>query len=180
MPARLVLITGGCRSGKSAFALKRAGEHAAGGVFVATCPVLDAEMADRVRRHREERRGRGWDTLEEETAIARAIASCPGGAVVVVDCLTLWVNNIMFQREKEGGAAPSEDELAVLAKEFAAACLARDGLVVAVANEVGLGIVPDNAMARRFRDLAGRVNQTVAALADEVYFMVSGLPMRIK
>lgn len=180
MPVRLAFITGGCRSGKSAFALRRAGERAGAGVFVATCPVLDEEMAERVRRHRDERRGRGWATVEEETAIAEAVAACPAGATVVVDCLTLWVSNVMFRREREGGAAPTEDEMAALAERFAAACLSRDGLVVAVANEVGLGIVPENALARRFRDLAGRVNQTVAAMADEVHFMVSGLPLRIK
>lgn len=174
---QLVLITGGCRSGKSSFALRLAGPE--GGVFLATSPVLDDETAYRVQRHREERAGRGWQTVEEETAVARALSQCPDGATVLLDCLTLWVNNLLFEGE-QSGKLPGEDEIAARAEELADAALARSGRTLMVTNEVGLGIVPDNALARRFRDLSGRVNQTLAARADAVYFMVAGLPTRIK
>lgn len=175
--ARLILITGGCRSGKSSFALRLAGDG--GGIFLATCPVLDGEMADRVRRHREERAGSGWETVEEETAVAEALWRCPDDAVVLLDCITLWVNNLMFEGE-ESGEWPGEEELAVRAGELADAALARNGRTIVVTNEVGLGIVPENAAARRFRDLTGRVNQTLAERADAVYFLISGLATRIK
>lgn len=179
MSGRLVLILGGCRSGKSAFALKHAAELGAGGTFIATCPVLDDEMRERIRRHREERRGLDWDTVEEETDLAGAVAGRRPEGVVLIDCLTLWVNNLMHYGDV-AGKPPGEDDVAALAVRVADAALARRGTTVAVANEVGLGVVPDNSLARRFRDLAGRVNQTVAARADEVYFMVAGLPTRIK
>lgn len=176
---RLVLVTGGCRSGKSAFALDYVEKTGLAKTFLATCPVLDEEMADRVRRHREERRGRGWETVEEERELARAVSEVAPGRAVLVDCLTLWVNNIIFHGEV-GGRLPDEDEAASRASAFVQTCRERSGTVVAVTNEVGLGIVPDNPLVRRFRDLAGRVNQTVAAGADEVYFLISGLPTRIK
>ena len=180
MPSRLILILGGCRSGKSSYALECASRFGPGGVFVATCPVLDGEMEERVRRHREERRGLGWDTLEEQVDLPGALAGCPAGATVLVDCLTLWVNNVMYRREVDGAAMPDEDEMAALAGRFADAAAARSGATIAVGNEVGLGVVSDNVLARRFRDLAGRVNQVLAKRADEVYFMVAGLPTRIK
>lgn len=179
MESRLVFVTGGCRSGKSAYALRLAEKNEGTRCFVATCPVLDAEMADRVRRHREERRGNGWRTIEEEVDVAGAIASCPEAAVVLVDCLTLWVNNLMYRAELDGRLL-GEDDAFRAAGEFCAAAHERPGMVIAVANEVGMGIVPENAAARRFRDLAGRVNQTVAACADEVFFLVAGLPMKVK
>lgn len=179
MPGKLVLVLGGCRSGKSAFALRHAAGLGAGGTFIATCPVLDDEMRGRIRRHREERRGLDWDTVEEETELAGAVAGCRPDGTVLVDCLTLWINNIMHYGDL-AGKPPGEDDAAELAGRFVDAAMARTGTTVAVANEVGLGVAPDNALARRFRDMAGRVNQTVAARADEVYFMVAGLPTRIK
>lgn len=179
MAGRLVFVLGGCRSGKSAFALKYADDLGGGRTFIATAPALDDEMRERIRRHQSERGGRGWKTVEEETRLAGAVSDCPPGDAVLVDCLTLWVNNIMHY-ESLAGKNPGEDDLAALASAFADAASARDGVTVAVANEVGLGVAPDNALARRFRDLAGRVNQTVAARADEVYFMVAGLPTRIR
>ncbi|MCD8139700.1 MAG: bifunctional adenosylcobinamide kinase/adenosylcobinamide-phosphate guanylyltransferase [Planctomycetaceae bacterium] len=174
---RVILVTGGCRSGKSSFALHLA--DTAGGVFLATSPVLDDETADRVRRHQEERSGRGWETVEEETAVAEALRQCPDDAVVLLDCLTLWVNNLVFEAE-QSGELPDEDYMAARAEELASAARSRSGKTIMVTNEVGMGIVPDNPMARRFRDLAGRANQTMAAQADAVYLLVSGLPVRIK
>lgn len=178
-PARLVLVLGGCRSGKSSFALRFAEGRPGRKIFVATCPVLDDEMAKRILRHRREREGRGWETIEEEIDLRGAVAGCDREATVLVDCLTLWTNNLQYRCETAGRLL-EEDAAARRAAELADAALARSGLTVAVANEVGLGIVPGDAVSRRFRDCAGRINQTIAARADEVHFMVAGLPVKVK
>ncbi len=178
--SRLVLVTGGCRSGKSAFALRYVEENATERIFLATCPVIDAEMSRRIDRHQKERYGRNWQTHEEETEIARALGGFPNGAGVLLDCLTLWVNNLMYRAEQQGAKWPEEDAVETAAAAFIAAARARDGLTVAVTNEVGLGVVPDNQAARRFRDLVGRVNQTIAGRADKVYLLVSGISIRVK
>ncbi len=179
MDAGLVLVTGGCRSGKSAFAQTYVEDRVSGPkTYIATCPILDQEMDERIARHRQEREGRNWTTLEEETALANVVTSAPSGPLLI-DCLTLWICNCQYHAER-GGTQLHEDDATQLACEAAAACRARDGLSVVVTNEVGLGIVPDNAEARLFRDLAGRVNQAFASAADEVYLLVSGLPVRIK
>lgn len=179
MPTRLILVAGGCRSGKSRFARQLAEEAGGERYFVATAPISDPEMEYRARRHRVEREAGGWKTLEEQIAVAAVIASLPPRATVLLDCLTLWVNNILFAGE---GAErlPMEDDLAAAADALVLAARTREGLTVAVANEVGMGIVPENALARRFRDLAGRVNQVVAEAADQVYFMTCGIPTRIR
>lgn len=179
MDSRLVLVTGGCRSGKSSFAQRYVEERAGEKVYLATCPVFDGEMAARVLRHRREREGAGWTTVEEETELARAVAGAPAGAAILIDCLTLWVNNLMFRAERNGGDI-DEDAVTRLAGLVADACRSRSGIAVAVTNEVGMGIVPDNALSRKFRDLSGRVNQAFASAADEVYLLVSGIPMRMK
>ncbi len=175
----LTLVTGGCRSGKSRYAQHAAERLAGRRLFLATAPVLDAEMAQRVERHREMRRGRGWETLEETMAVADALRRADGFDVVLCDCLTLWVNNLLYtaalaNRELE------EDEMARLAREVCAAARAGNAQVFLVSNEVGLGIVPGDALSRRFRDLAGRCNQEVAAAADSVVMLISGIPMHIK
>ena len=175
--AVIALITGGCRSGKSRYALERAEAGEEGSrIFIATCPRIDDEMEERIRRHQREREGRGgWQTVEEQTDLVRALRDADA-PIVVVDCLSLWVNNMMYA---DGGRV-DEDDVSDRCERFLDACRGREGTVVAVTNEVGLGVVPDNALARRYRDLLGRCNQTVAAGADEVVFMVSGIPIRIK
>lgn len=180
MTPRLVLVTGGCRSGKSAFAQRYVEERFAESpkIYLATCPVLDDEIAARINRHQRERDNRNWSTIEEQTDIVRALAGAPEGPVLI-DCLTLWTSNHMHRAEQSGKEL-TEDSMAVAARAAAAACVARGMLVVAVTNEVGMGIVPENRVARQFRDLAGRVNQAFAAAADEVHLLVSGLPIRIK
>ena len=173
--AVIALITGGCRSGKSRYALERGESVEAGSrTFIATCPRVDAEMSERIRRHQREREGRGWQTVEEQTDLVRALRDTDA-PIVVVDCLSLWVNNLMY-----ADGETDEDSVADRCERFLEACGGREGTVLAVTNEVGLGVVPDNALARRYRDLLGRCNQTVAAGADEVVFMVSGIPNRIK
>ncbi|RLJ68331.1 bifunctional adenosylcobinamide kinase/adenosylcobinamide-phosphate guanylyltransferase [Sulfurisoma sediminicola] len=169
------LILGGARSGKSALALRRAEAFAQSGhavAWLATAQALDAEMAGRIARHRDERPA-GWRTLEEPLRLAQALHDCASdGACVVVDCLTLWLTNLMLAED----AGLLERETAALL----AALPVLPGEVILVANEVGLGIVPDNALARRFRDEAGRLNQAVAALCERVTFVAAGLPLVLK
>lgn len=171
MPFARLLVLGGARSGKSGYA-QRLAEAAAPApwTFVATAEAGDAEMAARIAAHRRER-GAGWHLVEAPHALAPALAAAARpGAVVLVDCLTLWLSNRLL----------AEADLEAEAEELAACFAAAAGTVICVANEVGLGIVPDNALARRFRDAAGRLNQRIAAAADRVVFMTAGLPLAAK
>lgn len=177
--SRLVLTTGGCRSGKSAHAQALAESLPGPRAYVATCPVIDAEMRRRVDAHRLDREGRGWTTVEEPLELAGAIRSAEHHPVILVDCLTLWVNNLAYEAEL-AGIDLAEGTVAARAAELAQAARQHGGTVIFVTNEVGMGIVPDNKSARRFRDLAGRVNQTIAAACDEVVLLVSGIPVSIK
>jgi adenosylcobinamide kinase/adenosylcobinamide-phosphate guanylyltransferase len=165
------LVLGGARSGKSAFAQKAA-ETAVGvgrPVLIATGQAFDDEMADRIARHRADR-GESWITVEAPLALPAAIAALPADAATVVDCLTLWLSNLLMA-ERDIEAAATELVAA------AAACPARLWLV---SNEVGLGLVPETPLGRRFRDEAGRLHQRLAATVDEVYFVAAGLPLRLK
>jgi adenosylcobinamide kinase/adenosylcobinamide-phosphate guanylyltransferase len=163
----VVLVGGGSRSGKSRHALdlaRRAGPRRG---FLATAQALDAEMRDRIARHQAERAG-AFQTIEEPLEIAAAIrAHAAGLDAIVVDCLTLWLSNLLL-----AGRRPDVDEL--LSAAGAAPCC------VFVTNEVGCGVVPETELGRRFRDLAGSVNQRIAARADEVYWMAFGIPLRLK
>lgn len=165
------LVLGGARSGKSAFAQNAAESAASTGrpVMIATGQAFDDEMAQRIARHQADR-GESWTTLEAPLALPEAIAALPADAVAVVDCLTLWLSNLMLaERDVEAAAG----ELV----EAVAACPARLWLV---SNEVGLGIVPETPLGRRFRDEAGRLHQRLARVADTVYFVAAGLPLRMK
>jgi len=173
------LVTGGSRSGKSEHARRLAEGFPGSRTFIATCPVVDEGMKRRVERHRRERAGAGWATVEEEVDVARALREAAGAGVILVDCLTLWVNNLMEAAEKAGKAF-GEDEMSARANELVAACRAAPAAVILVTNEVGMGIVPDNALARRYRDLVGRCNQVVAAGGDRVTLVVSGVPLVIR
>ena len=163
----LVLLVGGARSGKSRLALDRVAGADGEVVFVATGEAGDEEMAERIERHRRER-PQHWTTVEEPVELGRALTAAPAGAAVVVDCLSLWVANLLELADVEEEAA-----------RVAAAAAARPGLTVAVTNEVGLGIVPDNELARRYRDVLGRVNAIWADAADEAYFVVAGRALRL-
>ncbi len=171
MPFTLVL--GGARSGKSAFAQGAAEALAveSGGrlVMVATAQAFDSEMAERIDRHRQDR-GPAWTTLEAPLDLAGALGGLGAGDVVVVDCLTLWLSNLMLD-ERDVAAAVAQ--LVVGVKRF-------EGRLWLVSNEVGFGIVPDNALARRFRDEAGRLHQALAQAADAVTLVVAGLTLRLK
>jgi adenosylcobinamide kinase / adenosylcobinamide-phosphate guanylyltransferase len=161
------LILGGARSGKTAHALRAAEATDRDLVMIATAEALDAEMAERIARHRAER-GPRWRTLEAPLDLADALEQVGAAETAVVDCLTLWVSNLMH----------AEQDLELAADQLIAALVGRD--VFLVSNEVGLGIVPDNALVRRFRDAAGRLNQQVAAAADRVIFIAAGLPLVLK
>jgi len=165
-----LLVLGGARSGKSAYAESRARALAGDKVYIATAEITDAEMAERIRHH-QDRRGTGWQTIEAPLDLAAAFRKLDApDRIVLIDCVTVWINNLMFHdREVEPAIA-----------DFCAALAAAGGHVVVVSNEVGFGIVPENALARRFRDLAGRANQAIAAAADEVVLVVAGLPLTMK
>ena len=177
--SNLVLVTGGSRSGKSAYALKRALALPVPRAFVATCPVLDDEMRERVRRHQLERQNLKFETLEEPVNLVGAIKRAAACKVILIDCLTLWVNNLLYA-EEQAGRALEEDDLAIRCQNVIKACRRNPGTVLLVTNEVGMGIIPDNPLARRFRDLAGLCNSTFAAAADEVWLCVSGILLKVK
>jgi adenosylcobinamide kinase/adenosylcobinamide-phosphate guanylyltransferase len=164
-----ILITGGARSGKSTRAEVRARMFAGKPVYIATAEPLDSEMSERIVKHRA-RRGSDWLERESPLELVAALIETDGSGARLVDCLTLLLSNLMHA-ERDW-----EKEAALLAETLAR----QKSPVVLVTNEVGLGIVPDNALARRFRDAAGILNQMVARAADEVEFVVAGLPMRVK
>ena len=165
----VILITGGARSGKSRRAETRTRGFPGQPVYVATAEALDAEMDARIAKHRA-RRGADWIEREVPLDLVPALVATDGGGARLVDCLTLWLSNLMHaERDWEHEVS-----------ELAAALPRLKSPVVFVTNEVGLGIVPDNALARSFRDAAGIMNQIIADVADEVEFVVAGLPMKLK
>ena len=177
--AELILITGGSRSGKSLFAQNMAEGMCGPRLFIATCPRTDSEMDERISRHIAGRQGRGWQSVEEPLYPVNVLKGCAPETIVLLDCLTLWVNNLMHDAEKSEKRL-SEDDVSRLAEELARQVKKHLGTVIMVSGEVGLGIVPDNALARRYRDLVGQCNQVVARLADKVYLVSCGIPVRIK
>ena len=166
--SRVTLVLGGARSGKSRFAEGLAREVSGPKTYIATAEAFDDEMRQRIALHRQQRAGDGWSTLEAPLDPASAIASA--GGFVLLDCVTVWLGNLMHHERD-------------LRAEVAKLCAALEGCpnrVILVSNEVGLSIVPENAMARRFRDEQGFANQRIAEVADEVFFVAAGLPLRLK
>lgn len=168
MTAYLTLVLGGARSGKSSHAEGLIAEQTPPWTYVATAQAFDAEMRERIAAHRA-RRNANWRTVEAPLDLASALEQA-GKAPLLVDCLTLWLTNLML----------AEQDLPACIAAFERALASREAATVVVGNEVGLGIVPDNALARRFRDEAGTLNQRIAARADRVLFMVAGLPITVK
>jgi adenosylcobinamide kinase/adenosylcobinamide-phosphate guanylyltransferase len=170
---RLIVVGGGARSGKSRFALARAESLGRRRAFVATAEALDGEMADRIRRHRQDR-GPGFETIEEPLELAAALERAYQTAdVVVVDCLTFWVSNLLM-----GGASPPD--LAAAFDRLVAVLQRRPIAVILVSNEVGMGLVPETPLGRGFRDAVGVLHQRLAAEADELYVGVMGQLLRLR
>jgi len=165
----LTFIIGGARSGKSAHAETMATALPPPWIYIATAQAYDDEMRERIALHRS-RRGEGWTTIDAPLDLAGALEALPDNQPVLVDCLTLWLTNHML----------AEHDLDLECRRLAEVLARPRGSWFAVSNEVGQGIVPDNALARRFRDAAGRLNQQVAAVADTVLLMVAGLPLKVK
>jgi len=169
---QIILITGGARSGKSKYAEQRAGEMGDRRLYIATAEVKDEEMEQRIAEHKK-RRGNAWATVEEPVELSSALLAQRGRTdCVLVDCLTIWLSNLLLHRD----AKFAEEKVETLVETLPRL----DFHVVLVTNEVGWGIVPDNPLARQFRDLAGWVNQRMAAIATEVILTVAGIPMVAK
>jgi adenosylcobinamide kinase/adenosylcobinamide-phosphate guanylyltransferase len=176
---QMILITGGSRSGKSSYAQNAAESLNSSRLFLATCPVIDEEMTGRIQKHQQERSGRGWDTIEEPVSLAAAIEKASAYETVLVDCLTLWINNLMYVFENNHKSI-TESDISLECEKLIATSRAHAGTILFVTNEVGMGIVPENASARLYRDLVGRCNQIIAKACHRVVLLVSGQPIEIK
>lgn len=171
MRGKLILVLGGSRSGKSEFAEKIAGSLGGRVFYVATATVRDKEMADRIRLHKE-RRPQSWKTIEEEKDVLSVLKKGRQGDVYLLDCLTVWLTNLLLESKKEAY---------ILEQAVGIASSVKNGIhLVIVSSEVGMGIVPESPLGRIFRDMAGKVNQLFAAKADQVYFTIAGIPVEIK
>jgi adenosylcobinamide kinase/adenosylcobinamide-phosphate guanylyltransferase len=173
---KITFLTGGCRSGKSRHALELAQKFAGDQlIFIATCVPFDEEMKQRVARHKKDR-GKNWITLEVPIELPEAIReNSAQGNVILVDCLTLWVSNLLMQAPES-----TESEIMGFVGDLEQSLQTMQCPAFLVSNEVGTGIVPENKIARQFRDIIGMANQRVAACADEVIWMVSGIPVIVK
>jgi len=173
MFAKKILITGGCRSGKSRYALELAKSISGSKRFIATAEALDDEMRQRIERHQQER-GKDWQTIEEPLELSKIFQQVGKEfGPVVVDCLTLWLSNRLMQEDSRETIMDQMDQALQIISE-------PEATFIFITNEVGDGIVPENKLARKFRDLAGEINQRVAEFCDEVFVMVSGIPVKIK
>ena len=170
--SKVTFITGAVRSGKSGFAVELAKKTKAKVVFLATCRADDNEMRKRVSKHKRSR-PKTWTTIEEYIDLASVIKDLSSHQVLIIDCLTLWVSNLLTI-----GLKPRQISKAI--KEFLAALKAAKVSIIIVSNEVGWGIVPANKMVRDFRDISGKLHQEVAKISDRVYLMVSGIPLKVK
>ncbi len=163
------LVLGGVKSGKSRFALEKAGLYPAPRTFVATAEAFDDEMEAKIAAHRAER-GPGWQTVEAPVELPRALRELPPSSVVLLDCLTVWLGNLLFHgKDLEAYVA----ELLRVLRDFSAP-------LFMVSNEIGLGVLPGSAETRRYAEALGRLNREVARLCDEVYLLVAGCPLRLK
>ncbi len=183
MNNKIIFITGGARSGKSSFALNEASKLKGQKAYIATAEALDSEMKERIEKHKKDR-GSDWNTYEEPLKIASVLSGIKDKyGVVIIDCLTIWLSNIMLQSKQPENAI--NEFLQVLGSLSSSSRLNSlngfNGLnLFIVSNEVGMGIVPDNELTRKFRDFAGILNQKVAEAADDVYLVTAGIPIKIK
>ncbi len=171
--SKLTFITGGARSGKSSYAVDSAVKSEGETAFIATCAFFDKEMEERIARHRKERPD-NWHTYEESyglTGLFKKIGT--EYDIFIIDCVTLFISNLMLKNSDEELIINTVDQLLEMFDNFQCR-------IFVVSNEVGMGLVPDNPLGRKFRDIAGNVNKMIAAKADGVFFIVSGLPLKIK
>jgi len=167
---RTALVLGGARSGKSRFAERLAGESDLQKIYVATGAAHDSEMSERIALHRDQR-GPSWITIEEQTDLVGVLSrDCRPGRVVLVDCLTLWLSNLLF----------ADKDLSVETRRLCESVATLQGPCIFVSNEVGMGIVPENRLSRSFRDAQGRLNQAMAQVCRKVVFVAAGLPVLLK
>lgn len=175
---KLTFIIGGAKSGKSSFALREASRIEGSKAYIATAEALDEEMKERIENHRIER-GSEWETFEEPLSISEVLLKIKAhNSAVLLDCLTIWLSNILLKAEIAGPGHESPEES--IRKFTDTLKQLQDLKLFIVSNEVGAGIVPENKLARRFRDLAGTLNQNVAEIADDVYMVTAGIPVKIK
>lgn len=173
MDKRLIFVTGGCRSGKSQFALDYANRHFQRKLYLATCEPLDEEMVRRIEHHKLSR-GSDWQTVEEPIKIAEVIKQHGNEMqVILLDCVTLWLSNLLMQKKDDREIMNEVDKFIDTIKPTQSS-------FVIVSNEVGMGLVPVEPLGRRFRDLSGMINQKIAEVAQTVVFMVSGIPIFLK
>jgi adenosylcobinamide kinase/adenosylcobinamide-phosphate guanylyltransferase len=173
MGKKVILITGGCRSGKSRYALDYSNQHFSKKLYLATCEALDEEMAQRIAHHKK-MRSPEWQTIEEPLEIVEKTRQYGDDVdVILLDCITLWLSNLLMRRKDDPEIIRETGRLIEAIKQ----CLAS---FIVVTNEVGMGIVPGDPLSRRFRDLSGMVNQKMTEAADRVVFMVSGIPLFLK
>ena len=176
---RHILVTGGSRSGKSKFAEEQAVNLGDPVVYLATAQALDPEMEERIALHRK-RRPADWLTVEAPLDVDLILPRYNDGYTVLLDCLTMYVSNLYFELEANAAAEVLETKLRQKVEVLALAVRTSRANLIIVTNEIGWGVVPDNALARRFRDLAGWANQVLASACNEAYLIVSGIPVRIK
>lgn len=170
--AKIVFVLGGAKSGKSRFACELAGKWGSEVAYVATCLPLDEEMRKKIEEHKK-RRPPGWQTIEEDEDLVSALKQAGGRVVVIIDCLTLLISNLLLK------GVGGEDILGHI-ERFIEGARKQEKKSILVSNEVGMGIVPDNKLARQFREVSGRVSQMVTETSDEAYLLVAGQPIKIK
>jgi adenosylcobinamide kinase/adenosylcobinamide-phosphate guanylyltransferase len=173
MGKKMILITGGCRSGKSRFALDYANQHFSKKIYIATCEALDEEMVQRIENH-QKIRGPEWQTIEEPLEIVGEIGQYRNEVdLILLDCITLWLSNLLTKGNTDLKIIDEINRLVEIMKQTSTS-------LIMVSNEVGMGIVPADPLSRRFRDLSGMANQRIAEVVDMVIFMVSGIPIFLK
>ncbi len=173
MGKKVIFITGGCRSGKSRYALDYVNQHFLKKLYLASCEALDEEMAQRIEHHKK-MRGPEWHTIEEPVEIVDKIRQYGDKVeVILLDCITLWLSNILMKWDSDSRIMDEVDRFVNMIKQSPTS-------FIIVSNEVGMGIVPAEPLGRRFRDLSGMVNQKIAEVADTVIYMVSGIPLFLK
>lgn len=180
MKGKLILVLGGSRSGKSEFAEKIAADTNKRVAYIATASICDEEMAKRVKLHQERRPG-NWVTVEEEIDVPGVLGKYGQGDVLLLDCVTVWITNLLINQQSDQKTTSIKIERHILAQAARIAEAVEYGAdLIVVSSEVGLGLIPEYPLGRIFRDLAGKVNQLLAAKADSVFLLVAGIPMEIK